>query len=403
MSKNEYIPLCYKIPNVEDIFSTKSIVKYSRNIDYPKFSYGFHHYFHQNKDKMEITKQFKNKKKVYKVAFPFNKNIDDYDKSIVDIATNLFSNNKIVSSSVFKLWEILHMFPLVTNKTSSIHIDDDGSFAQSLFEYQTLYFKTNPKSTIVQIKNKHYNEHAKQISKKYANQVPIKQVDMDSLSNNKVDFITSNGGINWTNFDIQEQDALLLLLTHIYAMVNALKKEGNFVLKIYESFTQTTGKIILMLKSLFEHVYIVKPLTSDTSSSEKFIVCLNYTPQENKVKIIGNILKASIDQKEKGKRLVDIFSLYNISKEFLSTLIKCNIEFANNQYLIINRMVDFIEKENYRGEEYVDYRENQITASEYWTKLFFDKNNKKKIEELTQELANDNFKNGVSNIKNKLI
>ena len=64
----DYIPVIYSITvsdkDKDNIFDFDEEPKFSKNIDYPKFSLGFQHFIHQSKTKMEITKEFENKKKV---------------------------------------------------------------------------------------------------------------------------------------------------------------------------------------------------------------------------------------------------------------------------------------------------------------------------------------------------
>ena len=54
------------------------------------------------------------------------------------------------------------------------------------------------------------------------------------------------------------------------------KKGGTFILKIFDIFTQATIDIIYILASLYKKVYIIKPCTSRTANSEKYIVCKDF-------------------------------------------------------------------------------------------------------------------------------
>src|SRR5271170_2899312 len=90
----DYIPVVYQIPSIPDIFKTKANTIYTPDIDYPKFSYGLTHFYHQSKDKMELVEvQFEKKKKVYQVLNKFEQYIDDYDLSIGNISSSKITTN----------------------------------------------------------------------------------------------------------------------------------------------------------------------------------------------------------------------------------------------------------------------------------------------------------------------
>ena len=52
------------------------------------------------------------------------------------------------------------------------------------------------------------------------------------------------------------------------------KKDGNFILKIFDCFMNHTINKILFFIFFYEKTYIVKPKTSRYANSEKYIVCL---------------------------------------------------------------------------------------------------------------------------------
>ena len=54
---------------------------------------------------------------------------------------------------------------------------------------------------------------------------------------------------------------------------------GHFVLKIFDIFTQGTLDLLYLLSISYEKIYIVKPFSSRTANSEKYIFCKNYRLQ----------------------------------------------------------------------------------------------------------------------------
>ena len=54
-----------------------------------------------------------------------------------------------------------------------------------------------------------------------------------------------------------------------------LLKRGTFVLKMFDIFHKTSVECIYLLSIMFQEVYVIKPKTSRTAKSEKYIVCKN--------------------------------------------------------------------------------------------------------------------------------
>jgi 23S rRNA U2552 (ribose-2'-O)-methylase RlmE/FtsJ len=217
----------------------------------------------------------------------------------------------------------------------------------------------------------------------------------DDMKGKKAHFITADGGFEWKNENTQEQEAFKLILGQIIAALKIQAPSGNFVIKMFESFTSTSVKFMCILSSFYEHVYAVKPLTSRKSNSEKYIVCLGYNGA-NKDKKIAE-LEGVLDQfiKNKGMQLVDVYPDYEIPKDYMATVTKLNTTVANRQFESINEIVAFIEKQNYRGEEYHTRRKMQIDASEYWIDTFYPKqseftNKKKQIQKSRDGLVQYN-------------
>ena len=57
-----------------------------------------------------------------------------------------------------------------------------------------------------------------------------------------------------------------------------------------ETFTTTSFKFISILNALYDKVFMVKPLTSRPSNSEKYAVCIGFKYSDSDAKL-KNILK----------------------------------------------------------------------------------------------------------------
>lgn len=94
---------------------------------------------------------------------------------------------------------------------------------------------------------------------------------------NSMDFVTADGGFDFSiDFNQQEKLSLKLIFSQIIYALAIQKKGGHFILKIFDIFTQGTLDLLYLLSVSYEKIYIVKPFTSRTANSEKYIYCKNF-------------------------------------------------------------------------------------------------------------------------------
>jgi 23S rRNA U2552 (ribose-2'-O)-methylase RlmE/FtsJ len=392
----DYIPTIIELPHVSEkdkeknIFSADPNPLFSTNIDMPKFSLGFHHLIHVNKDKMERTKEFENKKKVYLVISKFERYIDNSEIDIDKLTKKYFGLDQdkkpeILSRAFFKLWEMLLMFDLVSvsdNNFISAHLTEGpGSFIQATMMFRDKFGAKNANT-----KNDKYiaissnqdsdNKHVKKIEKSfvdyYSKEKPLRIIQ-ESQYSKKVNFITADGGENWSNDNIQEQEAIKLLFSQITNAIKLQAKGGNFVCKFYETFTQTSGKLLNILSCCWDKVYVVKPLMSSKSKSEKYAVCTGFKYADSDKTLASIISKLDSILKESAKtklNIVDIFPNFTLDRDYTCALTKINTEIANKQLICINDMIKFIDAQNYYGEVYKQRQAQQVEAAKYWGDRF---------------------------------
>lgn len=389
----KYMPITMNIPTtIKSVFDFDATIAFSTNLDYSKFEFGFHHYIHSGKNKMEILKQFEKKKKVYLVMNDFERHIDNYENDL-SIATREFfkldKGNDILSREFYKLWEILFMFDVIDlskDKFVSAHLaESPGSFLQATMLYRDTYSKSSKsdKYHTIAMSADDTAEHVAEVDKKfidhYENEKPQrlfvhKTFDKQKEISEKADFITADGNFDWVNENVQEQEAFRLILSEIVTAAKMQKKGGSFVCKFFETFTITSAKIINILASLYTKVFFVKPLMSRPSNSEKYAVCIDFKFSESDkqykdvVKKLDHLLKESRENKQ--YKIVDLFTDYVISPVVISHIIQMNREVSNKQIKSINQIVKFINDQNYYGDTYQERREMQIEATKYWINLF---------------------------------
>lgn len=106
---------------------------------------------------------------------------------------------------------------------------------------------------------------------------------------NSMNIITADGGFDFSiDFNKQESLATNLLFAQVSFAISMQKKNGHFILKIFDIFTKTTSDIIYLLSTLYKQVFIIKPNTSRLANSEKYIVCKYF--KEPPIQLINKII-----------------------------------------------------------------------------------------------------------------
>jgi 23S rRNA U2552 (ribose-2'-O)-methylase RlmE/FtsJ len=433
----EYVPIVYKLENnnKKRILETSNDILFSNNISYPELNLGFHHYIHQTKDVVgEKINSFENRKKVYLVTSLFEKNIDsqknDQDNSIntalkTFVQTNIIKKNdyiNILSRAFLKLWEMIILFDLIPEKEDfvSSHIaEGPGSFIQATTLFRDL--QENLKKIKSSKNDKYYaislhseNKHLlieKEFINYYNKEKPKRLHIFETVSKEEVkrgggelsdgditqlrtinmfaggvntdikgfsedsDLVTADGGFNWVKENLQEQEAYKLIFSQIVTALKLNKKGGNFVLKIFDTYTKITLKYLEILKSLYKEVYVTKPFTSRISNSEKYIICKNLINKVSSSDIKKLEEMINLINKNDNYNMIEIFSDYTIDDKSIQLYKKINIELFNKQYVGITNILTFVNLDNYNGIEYHNYLDKQINASIFWNSTFIDPKN----------------------------
>ncbi len=395
-----------------NIFDTISDVRFSNNIDYPMFSYGFQHFLHQSKDKMKITKEFDDKKKIYLIMNQFERHVDNYDDDIGHLSNAFFTKNnrpEIISRGFYKLWEILMARDLIDDNNKnfvSLHLaEGPGGFVQSTMYYRDLFSKNskNDEYNTLTLNKTDEKNHIPDMDENFVKfcekEKPPRLVqhknaqtggdlfDPQTLTmnlvnmtggemKNKADFITADGGYEWGSENTQEQEAFRLIFAQIVAGIMNQKKDGNFVIKFFESMTNTTVKFISILSQFYEKIEIFKPLMTRSYNPEKYLICQNFKYDEKDTKYTTYVSKLRDIHKQihgnQNKNIVDIFSEYNCmtDTEFMKNIIDVNIKISNMNFKTINEIVSFIENQNFFGDVYHMKRQMQVNANKFWVSMF---------------------------------
>ena len=374
---SKYTPITLNMHiDIKSIFEKNIDIKLTNIMDYPKCSIGFHHFIHSLKKDTEILKQFENKKKVYLVTNEFEIDVDSYDNCIskeVDKFLNIKDKiPKIISLDFYKIWEILFMFNLINMDTDLkvLYLTDSGSSVQSLIHFREKYAKNTKNDFNYVLKTDKINEELFTYYNKSKNILYY-----DKISD-KFDLIIS--GINYNydndNENIIEQEYFKTIFTNLLYIIKNQKKNGNCIIKIFETFTNVTSKIFAILISIYEQIFVVKPFISRSSESERFIICMGfkYTDKDNEynniLKKIEEINKLINDNAK--MTLCNIFKTYELTFKFKIRMIKLNTLLTNKLFKAIGENVNFINSQKYYGDKYQQYRDAQIEANNYWVETY---------------------------------
>lgn len=407
MSKPDtYKPFIFKLPKIDvnDIYKDNSVLT-TTNINQPLISLGFHSFIHRTRDAMAITKKLEIKNKFYYVVNRFEPVINDYKESISIIAEEYLNKPNIISRYFYKMWEILYMFDLA-HKDKMVMTglaEGPGSFIQAFVEFREQFFDPSNDTVygqtmtadidkgMVETMNKRYGEMINVIktstetkAKKGTKKTTILPTDGDITKvatieyirthiKEPVDLVTADGSLEWNNLNYIEQSAYGLLLGQIITAISISAKGGAFVLKCFDTFTHNTIKLIELLTSFYDQVYLYKPFTSRYTHQERYIICKGFAYEHKDDKLSNKIkmLENTLTQCKTSVFINDIFPKLHIGEEILNIFKYINITQANIQQININNIVSYIKSNNYFGDKYHSYRDDQIKATKWWIEHFF--------------------------------
>lgn len=424
-------PFIVKLNNNQiDLTKYKNDLGLSSMICQPLFSNGFHYFIHRTKDAMEITNKLESKEKFYLIVSPFEHKTQNYKDDLISVTKkylNMKDEPRILSRAFFKMWEIMHYFDIGREKdfTYAALAEGPGAFIQAVLKYrekfnlisnkdkffgvtihpekgnyikmgqQFLSHYENKNPGLIKI-HKTYN---KATAKKYKSRDNGDITDVKTISLFKkdikkskkyADLVTADGGFDWNNENYQEQEAFQLIFGEIIAALRVQNKGGSFVLKLFEVFTNVTIKMIAIASSFYEEAYIFKPFFSRTSNSERYLILKGFKYDQSKDKSFLNknleILEEMLSKMNTNQYVVDIFSDLEVNKTFLNQIKYSNIQIANNQQILINKIVVYIKGNNYFGKEYHKYHDEQITAVKWWIDTFFPSDYNKSVKTAREEI-----------------
>ncbi len=185
---------------------------------------------------------------------------------------------------------------------------------------------------------------------------------------NKVDFITADGGFDFSiDFNNQENMAVRLIFTEIIYAISMQKKGGSFVIKMFDTFLKSSFDMIYLLCTMYDDIHICKPCTSRTANSERYIVCkgFRYDNIDHLYDKFYTVLKVLNHDSLKTSFIASIFNI-NYPYKFKQTIEEINSIIGGQQIDNIQTTVRFIENKERRGEKIQQKRDNNIQKCISW-------------------------------------
>jgi hypothetical protein len=227
----------------------------------------------------------------------------NYENNIETISKKYFGES--VNNNFLQLWEIILTFDLVKNSIST-----NNEILSSVFNKLKKFTKLD----------------VKDVAKK-----------------------THLCMINDIQFDTTELE-ISKKITKFLDELKTLEKGGVLIIKVKELIHAPSAHLLYLLSNLFESVYIYQPELSFVSRGERYIVCKNFD---------NNKLKYDLSK--------DYISLnMNLPTEFIFTINVINRELMQDEYIVRNKMRNFINSQNYFGDEYHSQLAIQQNSTDKW-------------------------------------
>ena len=356
-------------------------IKTSSNICLPLCSLGFQNYLVRTKSYMDITKKLETESEIYYVVNPFEINISNYNDNIINLTKkHVNDESNSIDITFYKIWEILFLFDLLKKDECifAIFSNNSNGILQAIINYKQYYKLDALKDKIFNISDEEVLVSSK-IVKTHKGKHDITNIksilsfkkEIDK-SKKKANLIIADSG--YETFKSIEPEMYNVLISEIIIALKIQEKDGHFILKVFETFTLPTLKLIYFVSSFYETIKIYKPYYSRPTLSEKYIIFKNFKyehdTQNDKIKILENIL---LKIKTPNANLYDIWPNLKLSQEFLIKFKFINTKLSNSQQIMINDIVKYIGEENFFGEKYHMYRDNQIKATKWWINNFITK------------------------------
>lgn len=303
------------------------------------------------------------------------------------------ANYDPISRSFFKMWEICRDLDIIDttkkNLTYGALAEGPGGFIECFNFYRRRYC-VSPNDNVNCITLKPYNndipgwKKSNRIFKECSNyKVSYGKDDTGDLykvdnikhfsaifKESKADLVTGDGGFDFSDdYSNQEITAFRLIFCEAMTGLSILKTGGNMVLKLFDLFHNCSLELIYILCCYFDDIYIVKPFTSRSANSEKYIVCKGFRGiTDSDLKQIYEIVdELSIISKQ--NKYANHIIKNNISDDFKKIIQASNIYFISKQIKSLIKGLSYV-KEAVNNEDINEIKQQQTVYSLAWCQKY---------------------------------
>jgi hypothetical protein len=349
-----YHPFVIKLPKIENNLDLNSLEKVVQSsiVSYPLFSLGFHSFIHRTRSALGITKNLQTKTNFYFVVNPFEPNILNYDDDISKLSKAYLKIKEENPIDFYKIWETLFVFNIASgNNLNTCIISNENN------------------SEVIENCIKSFRE--KTIANKKSNDsIVSSEKEINKLKKNSCDLMIVNTKVISEDDNFLEQANYASLFSEIIKILKYQKEGGNAILEFYDSFTITTLKMLYIISSFYEEVFVYKPFASRNSDVDRYLILKNFKSNKKLDNIIS-ALESAVKLMDTNKFVVDIYPELIIPKEFMGLFRFINIKLVNNQQIMVNDIITYIKENNYFGDKYHSYRDKQIESTQWWVNNFY--------------------------------
>jgi len=328
----------------------------------------------------------------------FKKYVNEFELVYLPNYKNLSISQYIpISRSYFKLWEILYDSNLIPHDKNIIcgHIaEGPGGFIDAVIKWRKKYSNTLYKNDILYAitlksikkeipgwkKTRYFLKNNPHINISYGaddtgNIYNIDNIDhyVKLVGKNNCDLCTADGGFDFSiDFNKQEELSYRIILCEILIALSIQKKGGVFIVKIFDSYTLFTIKMLYILSKSYEKVVITKPYLSRPANSEKYIVCSGFRDIDVELYTTLYTMVKDWDIYIEEYGINNIHTLLNIDicTDFIYTIINYNIYTTKKQIQCLLKAFDFVnyyKRDNSIIDKQIIY---QINVAKNWCKYY---------------------------------
>ena len=203
-------------------------------------------------------------------------------------------------------------------------------------------------------------------------------INSNDIQKKSIDFLfydlfVENNGTTIVNVN-HNYNIIIKILHSIFCYQNI---HGICIIKAGDLFYKPIIDLLYILSNSYNNIYIIKPITSDITNNEKYIVCKDFSIHDNNLELYTQYLLEFI--KNDNTLLNDIINnnmnssdihLHNIIKNdipnhFLNKIEELNIIFGNNQLDAYNSMLNLMRHKN-KDEKIDSIKKINIQKSIHW-------------------------------------